>query len=303
MRSEKSVCKWKEISEPFGEHIIRVWRQPFKEGKFAGETDTSFYARPHSRLENYYVEGLKWLCDEIGIDGIYVDDTLLGRSGLERARKVLEKSSGRGLIDMHLWNQLEKSDAHASTINIYTEIIPFLDSFMIGEGYDFMTMSPDETLCEVTGLPYGKYSNMLSDMLSEDRENISCPFIAMLYGMVERYYGNHLWCEHMYRFWDKYDISSCKIRGYWDSRCPVKTGNKDVPASVFVGDGYAIVAVANFARTEQAVTLQIDEELLGFHPAKAELPEIHTLQAAARFDLNAPYPVAPRQGFIAVLSK
>ena len=46
-----------------------------------------------SRWHNYYIEGLNWLVNEIGIDGIYIDDLAFDRTTMKRMRKVLERGN------------------------------------------------------------------------------------------------------------------------------------------------------------------------------------------------------------------
>ena len=54
-----------------------------------------------SRWHNYYVEGLKWLTQNVGIDGIYIDDVAFDRTTMKRVRKVMDRNTEGALIDMH----------------------------------------------------------------------------------------------------------------------------------------------------------------------------------------------------------
>lgn len=40
-----------------------------------------------NRWHNYYVEGMNWLVDNIGIDGIYLDDVAFDRVTMKRVKK------------------------------------------------------------------------------------------------------------------------------------------------------------------------------------------------------------------------
>ena len=42
-----------------------------------------------SRWHNFYVEGLRWLVENVGIDGLYLDDVAFDRATMKRVRKVL----------------------------------------------------------------------------------------------------------------------------------------------------------------------------------------------------------------------
>lgn len=153
------TAKW--LTEYFGEEIIPAWKVEYKHGKYKNDPDVSFIVRPDSRLDNYYIEGLDWLVKNIGIKGIYIDDTALDRTTLERAKKVLSQNDG--LIDMHMRNHEEERAGDVSCMSLYTEIFPFIDSLWIGEGYPYKKLSPEYWLMEVSGIPYGQTSQLLQD--------------------------------------------------------------------------------------------------------------------------------------------
>ncbi len=75
------------LVDNFGEDIIPGWFVKYKHGKYKNDHDISFIVRPDTRLDNYYIEGLNWLVENVGIKGIYIDDTSLDRTTLERAKK------------------------------------------------------------------------------------------------------------------------------------------------------------------------------------------------------------------------
>ena len=78
------------------ENYIPAWYNEIKEGKFKGETDLSVITTPDSRLNNFYVAGLDWMVQNIGIDGVYIDDSALDRYTLMRARKDYRQVSSGG---------------------------------------------------------------------------------------------------------------------------------------------------------------------------------------------------------------
>jgi Family of unknown function (DUF6067) len=85
--------------EHLGGNYWQAWYEP-------GVQDVSFLTQPVSRFHNYYIEGLRWLCENAGCDGIYLDDIAYDRSIMLRARKVLDRYCPRGgLIDLHSWNE------------------------------------------------------------------------------------------------------------------------------------------------------------------------------------------------------
>ncbi len=249
---QKEKPQW--LIDNFGEDIIPGWFVKYKHGKYKNDHDISFIVRPDTRLDNYYIEGLNWLVENIGIKGIYIDDTSLDRTTLERAKKVLQKTDG--LIDMHMWNHEEVRAGDVSCMNLYTEILPFLDSVWLGEGFFYKKYSPEYMLAEVSGIPYGLTGQMLQD--GGDF------YIGMLYGMNNRYGWGYTNAIQLYRLWDDFGISDSRMLGYWHSKNPIKTDNKNVLVTAYVKKDSALVCAYNFADKAQSFSFDIDFDLLGF---------------------------------------
>lgn len=251
---QKEKPQW--LIDNFGEDIIPGWFVKYKHGKYKNDHDISFIVRPDTRLDNYYIEGLNWLVDHIGIKGIYIDDTSLDRTTLERAKKVLQKTDG--LIDMHMWNHEEVRAGDVSCMNLYTEIIPFLDSVWLGEGFFYKKYSPEYMLAEVSGIPYGVTGQML--------EGGGDLYIGMLYGMNNRYGWGYTNAVHMYKIWDDFGITDSQMLGYWHSKNPVKTDNRNVLSTVYLKDNEALLCLYNFSNKSEKFGISIDENMLGFKP-------------------------------------
>lgn len=288
---QEGVSPW--LTKYFGETIIPAWRVLYQKGKHKGDHDISFIVRPDSRLDNYYIEGLKWLVEQVGIDGIYIDDTALDRQTMERARKVLD--TRQGLIDMHMWNHEEERAGLTSCVNLYTEIFPFLDSLWIGEGFPANRLAPDYILTEMSGFPYGQTSGMLD---GADQH------VGMLYAMNSRYGWSRWDAPNLYRLWDDFGIEQAEMRGYWHSKAPVKTGEADVLATTYLRDGKALVAVYNFAKQKKRFSLSVCCELLGFVPDPAAVaPYVKGLQRKRGVQLCSPLTLKGRSGMIIELQK
>lgn len=282
----KGVPKW--LTEYFGSEILPAWRVYYKHGKYKGDADISFIVRPDSRLDNYYIEGLDWLIKNIGIKGIYIDDTSLDRTTLERAKKVLSQNGG--MIDMHMWNHEENRAGDTSCMNLYTEILPFIDTLWIGEGYLYKKLSPEYLLTEVSGIPYGNTSQML--------EGGGEPFIGMLYAMNNRFGWGVKNAHHIYKLWDDFEIEKSEMRGWWHSKNPVKTGNDDVKATIYIKKDSALICMYNFGKKAAAIKPNIDKELMGFMPNTAFKPKINTIQRGGKVDLNKRLHLAAKSGVI-----
>lgn len=285
----EGVSKW--LTEYFGDEIIPAWRVRYKKGKYKGDDDVSFIVNPNSRLDNYYIEGLDYLVKNAGIKGIYIDDTALDRTTMERARKVLDQING--LIDMHMWNHEEKRAGDVSCMNLYTEIFPFIDSLWIGEGYKYTKLSPDYLLTEVSGIPYGLSSQML-----EDGGN---PFLGMLYAMNNRYGWGYYSAVNIYKLWDEFGIQESKMYGYWHSKAPIKTTEKDVLCTTYVKDDKALVCLFNFSDKKTNFDIIIDEDLLGFKVNNIERTKIRRIQSRKLVKNNLK--LGKKRGVILIVSK
>ena len=256
------------------EKYIPAWYNVINEGKFKGETDLSVITTPDGRLNNFYVAGLEWMVKNIGIDGVYIDDSALDRFTLQRARKVIDDNRPEGRMDLHSWNHFNEWAGYTNCLNLYMDLLPYFDLVWIGEGRDY-DRSPDHWLIEVSGIPFGLPGQML--------EGGGNPWRGMVYGITNRagWVGNtpiEIW-----KFWDEYKITDKLLTGYWEENHPVKSNNSKVFTSLFKGDDESILAVANWSDKVQTVSLNLRWKDIGIDPSKAEIfiPAIKDFQDAA----------------------
>lgn len=245
-----------------------------------------------SRWHNFYVEGLDWLVENVGIDGLYIDDVAFDRSIMVRVRKVLTRGRPAPLIDLHSANQFNPRDGFASSANLYLEHFPFIDRLWFGEYFDY-NASPDYWLVEMSGIPYGLMGEML--------EGGGNPWRGMLFGMTNRlpWSGDP---RELWKFWDTWKIQDTRMIGFWAPAAPVRTGRPDVLATVYQGQGRSIVAVASWAPDTARVLLSVDWNRLGLDPARASVvaPALPGFQPAAEFKPFEPIPVAPGRGWLLI---
>jgi hypothetical protein len=106
----------------------------------------------------------------------------------------------------------------------------------------------------------------------------------------------------MWKLWDAFGMKDARMLGYWDARCPVKTGNENLPATVYINGDKALVAIANWTDLPQKGEWTVDETLLGFKPSKMSLPEIEKTQWGNPFR-GGKLEVMGRGGLIILLEK
>ncbi|MDR3233527.1 MAG: DUF6067 family protein [Planctomycetaceae bacterium] len=277
------------LTENLVDHFIPAWHTTVG-GKYGGEQDLSIITTPDSRWNNYYLGGLDWMVRNLGIDGVYIDDSALDRKTLQRARRILDQDGKRRLIDIHSWNHMNGYAGHANSLQLYLELLPYVDRLWLGEGFGAHN-TLDFWMVEMSGIPFGLMSEML------DSRN---QFRGMVYGMLPRapWSGDP---TALWQLWDSFGMKDAKMLGYWDERCPVQTGEADLPATVYVNGSKALAAIANWTDVPKSVTLTIDENLLGFKPKKAVLPQIERLQWGSDFRLGGKFEVLGRSGVIVLL--
>jgi hypothetical protein len=254
------------------EKYIPAWDSPLKEGKFKGDTDYAVITTPDSRLNNFYIAGLDWMCQNIGIDGIYIDDSALDRFTLRRARKIIDRYRPEGRMDLHSWNPFNQSGGYASSLNYYMDLLPYLDMVWIGEGRDY-NRSPDYWLIEISGIPFGITGQML--------EGGGNPWRGMVYGITTRAGWTINPPTELWKFWDVHKIKDKIMIGYWGKDCPIISNNTWIKASIYKSANEAIIAVGNWSGQNQEVSLKIDWAKLGFDPSKFKIsiPEIKDFQS------------------------
>ncbi len=245
-----------------------------------------------SRWHNFYVEGLQWLVDHVGIDGLYLDDVAFDRTTMQRVRRVLASRGGPGeRIDLHSANQYNPNDGFASSANLYLEHFPYIDRLWFGEYFDYEASPPDYWLVEMSGIPFGLMGEML--------EKGGNPWRGMVFGMTNRLPWTGGDPRELWTAWDAFGIASSRMIGWWAPTAPVTTGRADVLATTYLRPGKALVAVASWAADTVAVPLTVDWRALGI-PAGARLRAraIEGFQPARDFSAGDAIPVAPGKGWL-----
>jgi hypothetical protein len=271
------------LQEHLNGNYIAGWHVP--EMKDAAVIDTGI-----SRWHNFYVEGLRWLVENEGIDGLYLDDVAFDRTIMKRVRKVLVRGRPHPLIDLHSANQYNPRDGFASSANLYLEHFPFIDRLWFGEYFDYNS-APDYWLTEISGIPFGLMGEML--------QNGGNPWRGMIFGMTNRlpYSGDP---RSLWQLWDKFGMQQTRMIGYWVPSNPVKTANPQILATVYQADGRALVALASWAKDPTEAKLGIDWKALRIDPADATItaPAIAGFQDAASFKPGQPIPIPPGRGWL-----
>lgn len=247
-----------------------------------------------SRWHNFYVEGLQWLVDHVGIDGLYLDDVAFDRVSMQRIRRVLAPGPPGERIDLHSANQYNPNDGFASSANLYLEHFPYIDRLWFGEYFDYDSPS-SYWLTEMSGIPFGLMGEMLQDGGN--------PWRGMVFGMTARlpWAGDP---TALWRAWDDFGIAGSRMIGWWADP-PVRTGRNDVLATAYVRERRTMVALASWAPDTVRVQLTAEWDRLGLDPARvsARMPAIRDFQEGGEVDLTRPLTIPPGKGLIVVLAE
>lgn len=277
------------LQEHLGDDYIAAWYVP--EIKDAAIVNSGM-----SRWHNYYVEGMNWLVQNVGIDGIYLDDVAFDRITMKRIKRVLTQDGHPGIIDLHSANQYNKSDGFNNSANLYMEHFPYLNRLWFGEYFDYENNNADFFLTEVSGIPFGLMGEML--------QGGGNPWRGMVFGMTNRMpWSDNADPRPIWKAWDDFGMQGTKMIGYWADKNPVKTNNVKVLATVYKRNNKAMVSIASWAEGDSIIKLQIDWKALGINPANATItaPEIKNFQPAAKFGINDDIPVQKGKGWLLIV--
>jgi hypothetical protein len=251
-----------------------------------------------SRWHNYYVEGMNWLTQKVGIDGIYLDDVAFDRITMKRIKRVLTQNGHPGIIDLHSANQFNKADGFNNSANLYLEHFPYLNRLWFGEYFDYEASKPDFYLTEISGIPFGLMGEMLQDGGN--------PWRGMIYGMTNRlpWSGNND-PRPIWKVWDDFGMKGTKMMGYWSENCPVSTDNEAVLTTVYQKEGAALIAIASWATSDVKIKLMVDWKKLGIDPARAILsvPGVQDFQTEVKLMSDSEIEIKKGKGLLVVVKQ
>lgn len=256
------------------ERVITAWKAEVGAGEYKGQICASIIVNSQSRLVNFYLEGLSWMLENLDIDGIYVDDTGLDRTAYRRIRRIMDNHKDGCLIDFHSWNHFEDDmgAGFAGNMNIYMQLLPYINSTWIGEGFDYYK-KPDYWLTSICSLMYGVPGEMI------DEKGVN-NYKGLIYGMTNRpYSGNVKSPTNMWRFLLDWQIEDATLLGYWDKDAPFSSGYSDVPVSTYRNSNRLLIVATNFS--EETRSFQLESKLCGI---SYSIPYIEDYQDAASFD-------------------
>jgi len=219
------------------EHLVAdyvpAWRQPL----WDDDHDAAILMQGLSRWHNYYVEGLRWLMQNTGVDGLYLDGIGYDREIMKRVRKIMYRLNPDSRINFHGGNEYDFFDRRISPANKNLEHFPYISNLWFGELFDY-NRSPDYWLVEISGIPFGLTGEMLEYNTGGN------PYRGMIYGMTGRLHPS---APYIWQLWDEFGIQEAQWLGYWMPQCPVKTSHPGVLATAYVRPQKTLIALAHWS--------------------------------------------------------
>lgn len=277
------------------EHLVTgytpAWVHRFDDGQVCASIGTQGLSRWH----NYYVQGMDLMMKKAGVDGLYIDGVGYDRQIMKRIARVMAANSTDYRVKMHSGNNYTYMDWKNNVLGGYCEHLPFITDLWIGEGFDY-DKPADYWLVEISGIPFGLTSEML------EYGNGGNAWRGMLYGMYGRFHDS---APYLWKFWDSFGIEDAEMIGYWDAKCPVKTGRDDVLATVYRKKDKSLIAIASWSKEQVYCSLEIAWEALGLNPSKARLkaPALKNYQEESTFRPGQPIPVPQSGGWLLVVKE
>ena len=284
------------------EHLVHGYEGAWFTLNPGGEEDAAVFDNVTSRFLNYYIEGQRWLYENVGIAGLYYDGFNSERRIQQRIRRMSEEIVDVGTVtSTHQEPHAVRFDVHGRAFE-YTELLPYVDSMWTAEGIDF-SKNPAYWLISISALPFGVYGEMLGADAVHPVEGHFCGescanrFRGMLFGMTNRAGWNgkdpndnlHLW-----RLWDDIAMDEAELFGWWNRSCPVRvvehTGgslqvSKNILATAYVRPGkLTLVAIASWDASNRTVALEVDWDGIGLDEASGQIkaPRLPSFNRANR---------------------
>jgi len=285
-------CPARIVGHPWlREHLItgfaRRWACPMA----PGVVDQAVYNSKISRWYNYYIEGLNWLVRKNCLCSLYLDEIYFDREVMKRVARSLAKANPEYRIEHHC--NVGSGNPPKSAVNDRMEHVPYLTKLWVGEFVNY-NRQPDYWLVELSGIPFGITGEML------DNTGTANPWRGMIYGMSDRTNGQR--AGPLYKLWDDFGIQDSEWLGYWNPKCPARTGRDDIMATVYKKRGKALICLASWAGADVDLNLAVDWKALGLDPSKTTLtaPAIENIQAARSFRVGAPLLIQKARGLMLI---
>jgi len=229
------------------------------------------------RTGNFYLEAMRYMTRHFGTDGAYWDgadgSTLAHREMAKRLWTIFQETQPAATIDAHHGDTLLDSP-----ITTYMLCLPFTDSIWHGEGFPYDAFDPWAWLVEISGVPFGVPSEMLSKEQYFAR--------GMLFGIWPRmgWGAGTDRQQALWRFFDRFGIKDARMCGWWQRPAAVVVDRPETLVTAFCHPSNgALLAIATWhpplavwLEQKLDVSLQLDRPAMGLPPAALQTTDVLT---------------------------
>lgn len=272
------------LCETLGGMFLPAWVEVIRNGELAGTLDPALVTTPGGRLENFYLEGLRYLLERCPLDGLYLDDSALSAEGFRRLHRIFRQYRHCDpILDFHAWNPFpfhrKRNFGNCSVLYRDMEKLPYVTDLWLGESFDYEAASPEYYLTEISGLPFGLTGEML--------RNGGNPWRGILFGMTSRY-GWSGDPRALWRFFEEFGLDGLRIESDFDTPFRERTDPGIHVARFSNSKGKQLLAFASWSPEEKSLHLEGDWSA----------PAIPGFQNAADYPAGTPIPLEPGKGVI-----
>lgn len=267
--------------------FLPAWTEVIKSGPLHGIPDRSLITTPRSRLENFYLEGLRFLLERCPIDGLYLDDCDLSEIGMARLKRIFRKYRGADpILDFHAWESF--NSAYCVPLRD-VERFPHLTRLWLGEGVRYDQEAYVDWLIRLSGFPFG----LTSEMLGKGN-----PYLGILFGMTNRFgWGGDP--SELWKLFDRFGIADAEMLPDFCPDNELGTDHPEIHATLWKkSDGKALLAIGSWSEKPETIRLKLPGFLQN-RPMRQ--PEIPDFQMEAEYSPGSPIEILPKQGLLLIL--
>ena len=298
LRTDNHADTDKVLVEYLGEGATESQKLTYHVNQILDAKDMSYYTVPHSRMDNFFVEGVDYLVHYADIDAISMENPAISRKTAERiAKSVTSKRGGKGIVELKVNSRNNDKNGYANTLYSYVDVIPFANKLYMSKGFD-LSRDPDYVLTEVSGLIFG---------MTADSHYDAGVSRSLVYGMMPKFGEDEAISRALgdiNKIFNDFGIENATMKGFWDKTNPVKVDNAKVYCTSYLngGDMIAVFYNANDKTTtfEVGVENKFNFTTLG---KKVYAPQIEGMQSEKKVSFGKPMKLKAHSGLIVYVKK
>ena len=200
------------------------------------------------------------------------------------------------MLELGFSDRYDAANGYLSAPLAYADVLPFIGRVYVETPFDFS--DPIKNIFEHSGMAFG---------LGGDTSSENSVLGSLLYGMLPRYgkeFTTSFATKDIQKVFRDFDISSAKLRGFWDPKNPVKVDNAAVLCTSYMNGDNMIAVLYN--TSNRALTFEVGvENKLGYTTVgkKVVAPQIEGIQKRKRVNFGKPMKLKANSGILITVIK